>query len=140
MSTPMTLEAMQADLDDQGFCGFLQIKAVSVDTAQGILILALPFRPDLTRDPAEGHIHGGVIGAFLDTAATYALLARGAQNCPTVNYRVDLLRPVIQSAMHAKAIVRKQGRMLATVDVDLTDDAGKLCATARATFAILDAG
>ncbi|MGD1955143.1 MAG: hypothetical protein ACFBZ9_07900, partial [Sphingomonadales bacterium] len=65
MSTHMTLEAMQADLDDQGFCGFLQIKAVSVDAGQGLLVLALPSRSALTPDPPDGPIHGRVIGQFL---------------------------------------------------------------------------
>ena len=133
----MTLEEIQKDLDDDGFCGFLQIRAVSFDASNDTLILTLPYRDVLSHGGGSGQVHGGVIGAFIDTAASFAVMASGVENCPTVNYRTDLLRPVIRSSMTATARIRRQGRTLAYVDIDVTDNNGKLVDVGRSNFAII---
>jgi len=137
MSEIWSIEHIQSELDDNGFCGFLGMIAKDFDAEAGKLVLTLPFKPVFGRGGDNDYAHGGVIGAFVDTAATFAVMASGSENCVTTNYRLDLLRPVMASDITATATIIRKGRTLALVDVDVTDQAGKLCATGRASFAIL---
>jgi len=137
MSDIWTLPHIQDELDDNGFCGFLGMVAKDFRPEDGVLVLDLPFKPVFGRGGDNDYAHGGVIGAFVDTAATFAVMASGSENCVTTNYRLDLLRPVMASTMTATATLIRKGRTLALVDVNITDEAGKLCATGRASFAIL---
>ena len=132
------LDRLQASLDEPGFCSLLGCRANAWNTETQTLTLTMKAKPEFDGGAGPGHLHGGAIGAFVDTAATFAVLATGVERCPTVNYRVDLLRPVIDSGLRGEARVRRRGRMLAVVDVDVYDDADRLAAVGRATFAILD--
>jgi uncharacterized protein (TIGR00369 family) len=53
---------------------------------------------------------------------------------PTINFRVDFLRPASNTALTATATTRRLGRTVAVVDVDVHDDNGKLCAVGRGTY------
>jgi acyl-coenzyme A thioesterase PaaI-like protein len=44
---------------------------------------------------------------------------------PTVNFRVDYLRPAIDTALVVTATVRRSGRLVGVVDVDVANEAGK---------------
>jgi uncharacterized protein (TIGR00369 family) len=54
---------------------------------------------------------------------------------PTVNFRVDYLRPAIKTDLIVVARVRRIGRSVGTADVDVTDEKGVLLAIGRATYA-----
>jgi uncharacterized protein (TIGR00369 family) len=54
---------------------------------------------------------------------------------PTVNFRVDYLRPAIGTALMVTATVRRNGRLVGVVDVDVANEAGQLVAVGRATYA-----
>ena len=54
---------------------------------------------------------------------------------PTVNFRVDYLRPAIDTALIVTATVRRSGRPVGVVDVDVTNETGELLAIGRATYA-----
>ena len=54
---------------------------------------------------------------------------------PTVNFRVDYLRPAIDTALIVTATVRRNGRLVGVVDVDVANEAGQLLAIGRATYA-----
>ena len=134
--TAWTVSEIEADLNARGLTRFLQLRVVTWDIDARRLTLAMPPREELEGGAQAGHLHGGAIGALADTAATFALLAAGVERAPTANYRLDLLRPVIGSGLTAAATVRKLGRTLALVDVELTDDCGRLAALARASFVV----
>jgi uncharacterized protein (TIGR00369 family) len=59
------------------------------------------------------------------------MLGRGL---PTVNFRVDYLRPAFNTALITTARVRRAGRSVGVVDVDVVDDKGALVAIGRATY------
>jgi len=59
------------------------------------------------------------------------LLGRGV---PTINFRTDYLRPAIKTSLTAIAQVRRVGRTVGVVDVDVVNDEGKLVAVGRGTF------
>jgi uncharacterized protein (TIGR00369 family) len=52
-----------------------------------------------------------------------------------VNFRVDYLRPAINTALIVTAKVRRNGRLVGIVDVDVENEAGQLVAIGRATYA-----
>ena len=45
---------------------------------------------------------------------------------PTINFRVDYVRPSIGSSLLAKATVRRVGRTVGVVDIDVYDDQDRL--------------
>jgi len=53
---------------------------------------------------------------------------------PTINFRVDYLRPAAVATLRATATVRKAGRSIATVDIDVADENDRLVAIGRATY------
>jgi len=54
---------------------------------------------------------------------------------PTVNFRVDYLRPAIDTALIVTARVRRSGRLVGVVDIDVSNETGQLVAIGRATYA-----
>ena len=54
---------------------------------------------------------------------------------PTINFRVDYVRPAIQTNIRAVAKVRRNGKTVGVADVDLFNDKGVLLAIGRASYA-----
>ena len=129
---PLTAADIQAMLDASPFIAFMQMRVVSVDAGAQSLTLSMPLRPELERKAGAGQFHGGPIAALIDTAGDYAL----AGGVPTINFRTDYLRPAFNTALTATATVRRAGRTVGVVDVDVFDDAGRLLAVGRATYSM----
>lgn len=129
----MTEDEIREDFKTVGMIAAMGVEFLSWDAGADVLTLRLPHSSALDGGAGTGYFHGGAIGALADTAATYALLAGGAEHAPTANYRVDFIRPATGSALTAKAQVRRRGRTLGIADIDVFNDADKLVATARST-------
>src|SRR4051812_32530596 len=74
-----------------------------------------------------GLVHGGVY-AVLAEAIT---LGRGR----AISNQTSFLRPITAGTIHAHARRRHAGRTTAVWEVDIADDAGRLCALVRLTIA-----
>ena len=129
-----TREQIQASLDGSPFAAFCGLRVEDVDKAAGRLVLHMPMRPELERLAGSGQMHGGPIACLIDTAGCYATMLVLGHGVPTINFRTDYLRPVIDTDLRAVAVVRRAGRTVAVADVDLFDDRDRLVATGRATF------
>jgi uncharacterized protein (TIGR00369 family) len=132
--------AIQARFDDSPFIAWLGLSVRDVNHEQGELTVLAPMRPEFERGAASGQWHGGPQAAVLDTVGDFAvgmLLGRGL---PTINFRVDYLRPAVNTALTAVARVRRNGRSVGVADVDLYNDQGALVAIGRATYATLAQG
>jgi acyl-coenzyme A thioesterase PaaI-like protein len=44
---------------------------------------------------------------------------------PTVNFRIDYLRPAINTALTITGRVRRSGRLIGVVDIDVVNEAGQ---------------
>jgi 1,4-dihydroxy-2-naphthoyl-CoA hydrolase len=86
-----------------------------------------------------GIVHGGVFASLaesLTSAATYGavreegMVAIGQANDTT------FLRPIGDGYVNASARPRHRGRTTWVWDVEITDDAGQICALARVTIAV----
>jgi uncharacterized protein (TIGR00369 family) len=97
----------------------------------------MPMRPELERGPGTGQYHGGPIASLIDVAGDFALVIRARGGVPTINFRVDYLRPATNTSLTATACVRRAGRTVGVVDVDVHDDAGRLIAVGRGCYGMV---
>ncbi|MFN3460993.1 MAG: PaaI family thioesterase [Oceanibaculum sp.] len=133
----MTETDIQAIFDSSPFIAFLGLKVVKLDTATQELTVRAPMRPELAREAGTGQWHGGPIAAVIDTVGDFALAYLVGKPLPTVNFRVDYLRPAIDTDLVAVAKVRRNGKSVGIADVDVFNEAGVLLAIGRATYSTL---
>lgn len=134
---PLSPEQLQASLDASPFIAFSGLTVVATDPAKGEVTMRCPFRPEFERGKGTRQWHGGPLAAIIDTVGDYALIMVVGRGLPTVNFRVDYLRPAIDTDITAVARVRRNGRSVGVSDVDLFDTKGNLLAIGRATYSTL---
>ncbi|WP_333892946.1 PaaI family thioesterase, partial [Atlantibacter subterraneus] len=79
--------------------------------------------------------HGGPLASIIDTVGDFALGMLLGQGLPTINFRVDYLRPAIDTDLQVVARVRRAGRSVGVADVDVFNQSGQLVAIGRASYA-----
>jgi uncharacterized protein (TIGR00369 family) len=102
-----------------------------VDLEAQSLVIRMAMRPELERLPESRQFHGGPIAALIDTAGDYAMALAVGGGVPTIDFRTDYLRPAIDTDQIATARVRRAGRTIGVVDVEVHDQAGRLEAVGR---------
>jgi uncharacterized protein (TIGR00369 family) len=132
---PLGKEALQERLGQSPFISLLNLTVLNADPAKQQLVMRAAMRPEFERGRGSGQWHGGPIAAIIDTVGDYALVMLLSRPLPTVNFRVDYLRPAIDTALVVTATVRRSGRLVGVVDIDVTNEAGQLLAIGRATYA-----
>lgn len=136
MSTPpLSKEELQERLAHSAFIDWLQLRVLSADPDKEQVVMRAEMRPEFERGRGTAQWHGGPIAAIIDTVGDYALVMLLGRPLPTVNFRVDYLRPAIDTALIVTATVRRSGRLVGIVDVDVANEAGTLLAIGRATYA-----
>lgn len=135
-SAAKTLEAadIQAIFDRSPFIGFLGLKVTGVDHAKSTLSARMPLRAELERRPGTRQFHGGPIASFIDVVGDFAIGMLVGGGVPTINLRIDYLRPSVGEYIDATAVVRRAGRSTAVVDIDVFGPDGKLVAVGRGTY------
>ncbi len=134
MTLLLTPEEIQSSIDRSPFGRFLGLKVLACDSDQGQLIVGAQMRPEFERSAGSGQWHGGPIAALIDTVGDYAVVMAVRGGVPTINFRVDYLRPAINASLIAMARVRKLGKSVAVVDIEVHDAAGKLIAIGRGSY------
>jgi uncharacterized protein (TIGR00369 family) len=132
---PLGREELQQRLAQSAFIGFLNLTVLTADPAKEEVVMRAEMRPEFERLKGSGQWHGGPIAAVIDTVGDYALVMLLGRPLPTVNFRVDYLRPAIGTALVVTAKVRRNGRLVGVVDIDVENEAGQLVAIGRATYA-----
>lgn len=88
-----------------------------------------------------GSVHGGWFGILLDSCMACSVMTRLArgQGYTTLEYKINLLRPVYEGTGRLRAIGRSihAGRRTATAEGRLEDGDGRLFATGTTTCLIL---
>ena len=136
MTTPLTAEEIQAMLDASPFIAFMNLTVTSLDAAAGEITMRMPLRPEFERKAGTGQFHGGPIAALIDTVGDYALAVALGGGVPTINVRTDYLRPAFNTDLIATARVRRAGRTVGVVDVDVMDESDRLLAVGRACYSM----
>src|SRR6516162_3127495 len=132
----MTLERIQAMLDGSPFIHLLKMRAVSLDRAAQKVVIDMPIAPAFERHPGTGQFHGGVIASLIDVAGDFALVILLGGGVPTINLRVDYLRPAGGDRLKAIASVRRTGRTIGVVDIDVVDGSDRLVAIGRGCYSM----
>lgn len=89
---------------------------ISVERAEGQLVARMRFAEHLVGNPTVPALHGGTVGALLETIALLQVIADGSPALPkTINLTIDYLRPAKLVDTLAQATVTKQGRRVVNV-------------------------
>jgi uncharacterized protein (TIGR00369 family) len=131
---PLTISELQANLDRSPFIAFLGLKVVEADPAREQVTMTCTMRPEFERGAGTGQWHGGPLAAIIDTVGDYALVMALRRGLPTINFRVDYLRPAIKTGLLITARVRRAGKSVGVVDVDVFDDRKALVAVGRGAY------
>ena len=137
MSDPLTKAELQQALEGSPFIAFMAPQVLEADPAKQIVTMRVAMRPEFERGKDSKQWHGGPIAALIDTVGDYALVLTLRRPLPTINFRVDYLRPAIDTALTATAQVRRAGKSVGVVDIDVFDDKRNLVAIGRATYSTL---
>lgn len=87
----------------------------------------------------NGVVHGGVLFTMADTSmgkATMSVLDEG-QFCASVEVQLRFIRPATAGTIVSTATVTKQGRSIIHLEARITEDDGRLIATATGTFTVI---
>ena len=89
-----------------------------------------------------GLVHGGIYASIAEsitsTATAMAVWPEG-KAAQGMSNQTSFLRPITSVMIHAEARRRHRGRTTWVWEVDITDDAGRVCALVRMTVAVREA-
>lgn len=134
ISRAAALDRLQHEMELPPFHQVLQPRALDVDPDKGIVVISLGYRDELRRLPTERSYHGGVIATLIDLAGHAAAAVKIGRMAPTIDLRIDYLRPADGSDLTATARLIKVGRSIVRIDVEITDDQGRQVAIGRGTY------
>ena len=130
----LTAEDIEAMFDGSPFISGLGLRVQSLDYDASELTVTMPLNPSLERRAGTKQFHGGPIASFIDTVGDYAIGMMIGGGVPTMNLRVDYLKPAVGDHITGTARVRRAGRTVAVVDIDVFDEKGSLVAVGRGTY------
>jgi uncharacterized protein (TIGR00369 family) len=132
--TPTRREIIEAFIPNSPHAAELGIRVASIGTDEAVL--ELPFKPELATIGEV--VHGGAIGALIDTAAMAAAWA--TDEIPenpagsTVSLSVNFATAASGVDLRAEARVAKRRGRLSFCDVTVTDPDGTVVAHGIATY------
>jgi uncharacterized protein (TIGR00369 family) len=112
---------------------FLGLEIIRAE--KGLIEIRLPYREEFLRTDGSDWLHGGVVSALADIAGDYAVITETAAGVPTIDMRVDYLRPARRGELIAFARTLRVGRTVSVADVEIRDSVGTLVAVGRACYA-----
>jgi 1,4-dihydroxy-2-naphthoyl-CoA hydrolase len=133
----MTAPALPFQMD-KGFNGLIGLKVTELtdEVVSGTVVV----REELKQP--YGLVHGGVYASIAESLASFGTavavypegkLAVGLSN------QTSFLRPITEGTIHATATRRHRGRTTWVWEVEIFDDAGRLCVLTRMTVAVREA-
>jgi 1,4-dihydroxy-2-naphthoyl-CoA hydrolase len=119
----------------QGFDAFygLELLELGQDFARAELVVR-----DDHKQPF-GLVHGGIYASIAEALASYStasVVVPKGQSASGMSNLTSFLRPVTGGTIHALATCKHSGRTTWVWEVEMTDDARRLCATSRVTIAV----
>lgn len=123
----------QPRLDGSPYQRFLGLHFERI--GDGEVEIRLPFREEFLREDGSDWLHGGVVSALIDIAGDYAIVTRVGQGVPTIDLRVDWLRPARRGDLIATGRVLRAGRTVCVADVEVRDAGETLVAVGRGVYA-----
>jgi len=115
MDSPASRQTLEALLADSPFQKLLGLRLEAFDSAAQTVSLRLIYGPNVERSSGTGQYHGGVVASLIDIAG-------------------DFVRPAVGADLIAQARVRRAGRTIGVVDIDVLDTSGRLIALGRGCY------
>jgi uncharacterized protein (TIGR00369 family) len=116
------------------FMRTLKLEVLNIDYEKTELSVRMPLYPEFERRAGTKQFHGGVIASLIDVTGDFALGMMLGGGVPTINLRIDYLKPAVGDGLTATARVRRSGKTVAVVDIDVMDDKGSVVALGRGTY------
>ena len=145
----MSISDMLARIKESGDCGLLMkavpytsFMGISASIVDGDLIGKLEFSKMLIGNPALPALHGGTMGALLESTSIFKVLWDAEQTVlpKTINITIEYLRRAKPCDTFARGIVTRHGRRVANVRAEAwQDDPERPVAIAYANFLVTDA-
>jgi acyl-coenzyme A thioesterase PaaI-like protein len=109
-------ETLQLWIKKVPYAAFLGIKA---DLRDDKLLFILPENNKLIGNPSLPAIHGGVVGAFMEQAAAFHLIAKMDKPVlpKIIDFSLDYLRPARLRDTYAQCLLTRQGRYIANISI-----------------------
>lgn len=106
--------------------------------AKGIAVARMKFSDAILNDGGpDAPIHGGAIAALADFAACAAVWSLAeTQRSATISITINYAAPAVKTDLIARAAVRRRGKRVASLAVEVRDQAGDLIADALVTYKI----
>jgi len=120
-------------LDSSPYQRFLGL--VLESSGDGEVVIRLPFREEFLREDGSDWLHGGITSALIDIAGAYAVVTKFNAGVPTIDLRIDWLKPARAGDLVATGRVVKAGRRVSLADIEVRDAQGTLVAVGRGLFA-----
>lgn len=125
MSTGKSTKPVLSPAELQGrisLSPFSQWANIQVDSfgAEG-LVMSLTRRDEMLGSPHTGALHGGLLGAMVDSAGGFTLIGQTGQTIATVDFRVNFHRPSMAAHVRARTRIVHNGRSMGTVAVEVFD-------------------
>jgi uncharacterized protein (TIGR00369 family) len=118
---------------------FAAMLGIKIESARnGVASVRMPFNAKLLNDGGpDVPIHGGAIAALADVAACAAVwsIAETTRSA-TISLTVNYAGPGVKTDLVARARVRRKGKRIASLTVEIVDDAGAIVADALVTYKI----
>jgi uncharacterized protein (TIGR00369 family) len=98
---------------------YARLLGLSIEVVDGDPITTMRATHDLIGNPILPALHGGTVGALLESAAIFKLIweIKSIAVPKTINITVDYLRSARLLDTHARAVITKHGRRVANVQV-----------------------
>jgi uncharacterized protein (TIGR00369 family) len=128
----MNAEDIQRHFEQSPFSRFLGLRVQGLQDQA--LTVRMPARAEICRNGGGLQFHGGAVATLVDIAGDFAVAMLAGGPVPTVKIDVDYLRPATGQWLDATATVRRKGRTLSTVDIEVKREDGELVALGRAIY------
>lgn len=128
------LARLREEMESPPFHHVLRPEPLDADPDKGTVTIRLAFREELARAKGDRAFHGGVIASLIDLAGHAAVAVKIGRMAPTIDLRIDYMRPAEGDAVIAHAKLLKAGRSVARVDIDIRDTQDRSVALGRGTF------
>lgn len=123
----------QPDLSESPYQRFLGLRLVRYE--DGLVEICMPFRDEFLREDGSDWLHGGIVSALIDIAGDYAVYSKTGGDVPTVDLRIDYLRPAKRGRLTAIARTVKVGRRVSVADIEVKDEKSQVVAIGRGVYA-----
>jgi uncharacterized protein (TIGR00369 family) len=120
-------------VDHSPFMRFLGLQVVRSE--KGRVEIRLPFRDEFLRQDGSDWLHGGVVSALIDIVGDYAVITEVGVGVPTIDLRVDYLRPARRGPLTATGQTVRVGRTVSVADIEVRDESATLVAVGRGVYA-----